>query len=360
MFRILGIPLIVFPPMFKQLDLHKKEAYLERIMSEEIIDKNKVRQYAWCGIPLMYRNKVYRVLLDVCGTDNSKYQNQIIEKNLLYFEEITKLDVKKDSEIGLNQTHTEPGSSEQITSTERSLKNINTFYSTNEVQINLDPKIIKQIQKDVDRIPLEHIRTNNQSLAFIYKNVLKVIAIKNPSIGYVQGMADLLIPFIDIYRNEFFAESTIYFCFSKILSSFDDFFTDGQIGISESIQKIEKVLTVVDPELYHFFKTQGIKIHMFAFRWLNCLFVREFKLKYYRLVLDSMLSTTNYRLFLIYFSISILQKIRVDLLKRNFDEALLYLQQINQIDWKYNDLKMMFANAYVNVNIFEKKFYFDF
>lgn len=380
--------------MFKQLDLQKKEAYLERVLSKKIIDKKKVRQYAWCGIPAMYRNKAYRVLLDVCSTDNSDHQNQIIKKNLLYFNEIYNLQPKRNSQIESDEKPTKYENISQIQS-EKSIQkseNMDSFYSTKEFQLDLDPKLIKQIHIDVDRIPSDYLyceghlgsqitlsskhnlnstdrntsssqtykSDQTNSLTFIYKNVLKVIAIKTPSIGYVQGMADLLIPLIDIYRNEFFAESTIYFCFSKILTSFGDFFTDGQKGITESIQKIEKILRIVDPELYMFFKNKDIKIHMFAFRWLNCLFVREFKLKYYRLVLDSMLSTTNYKLFLIYFSISILQKIRSTLLKKNFDEALLFLQKINQIDWKYSDLKIMFASAYVNVNIFEKKFYFDF
>ncbi|KRH94345.1 Ypt/Rab-specific GTPase-activating protein GYP1 [Pseudoloma neurophilia] len=323
--------------MFKQLDLLKKEAYLERILSEPKIDLKKVRQYAWCGLPNMYRNKVYRTLLNVCGLVNVEHQAQIIELNKEYFKKLEKLDNTQFSHIKTD-----------------------LYFSIKEYQVDLEPKISKQINIDVDRIPSEYLKYKNQSLIFIYKNILRIVAIENPDIGYVQGMADLLIPFIDIYKNEYFGESTIYFCFSKILNKFHDFFIEGQPGILESIMKIEKVLKVIDPALFKYFQTNGIEIHMFAFRWLNCLFVREFKLQYYRIILDSMLSTTDYKLFLIYFSISILQKIRGNLLKKNFDEALLFLQKLNQMDWTYNDLKIMFANAYVNVNIFENKFYIDF
>lgn len=327
--------LIVFAPlMFNQLDLKNKDSPIDKILQCDRIDIKKLRQYAWCGLPNQYRNKVYRILLGITSYKNESYEKEIIEKNRFYFQNILAI--------------SEPSSHEK------------QFISVREVYIDIDQKTLKQIEIDVNRIPKQYLVYKNTSLKFIFTNILKIIAKRRPAIGYVQGMADLIIPLIEIYKNEFFAESTIYFALSEILNSFQCFFIDNQDGIGRAIKKIGKILQVIDPTLYAYFKKINLEIHMFAFRWFNCLFVREFKLEYYLLIFDSMLSTKNFELFLIYFSISLLIKLKSNILKLDFNELMLFLQNIDKLEWKYSDLKDMFANVYVNVNIFEKKFYYDF
>lgn len=364
--------------MFRQLDLQKKESGMDLILSESNINIKKLRQFAWCGIPAMYRNKAYRLLLNLCGLKNDEIQSQILELNDFYFKKILMVNMSPTQLSKLNKQEI-PQKKESNPDEKKDLTQMKDkkYFSIHEFTIDLDQKTSKQIEMDIERIPEIYMNHKGTNLSFIYKNILKITAKRKPAIGYVQGMADLLIPFIEIYRNEYFAESTIYFAFSGLIDMFSDFYIqqdervptqenlvkneeNSQNGINQSINKLEKLLKIIDPELYLHFIKIGLKIHMFAYRWLNCLFVREFKLQYYLIVLDTMLSTSDYKLFIVYFAISVLQSIRENILNKGFEESLLFLQKLNEIDWKYADLNMMFATAYVNVNIFEKKYYFDF
>ncbi|ELA47681.1 hypothetical protein VCUG_00882 [Vavraia culicis subsp. floridensis] len=320
--------------LYNPADLKNKDVLIENALNSPMIDLKKLRQYTWCGVPHHHRNKIYRLLFEVNSLQNSTYHKEIIENNNVYFQKI----------LNVNEIS---GSS-------------SCYVSHMQFKVDIDRKIAKQIEIDVDRIPSQHLVYNNISLQFIYANILKVVAKRRPAIGYVQGMADLLIPLIEIYKNEFFVESTVYATFSKLLDTFQDYFVDGQQGITKAIKKFKKILRMVDPILYTHIINIGLELHMFAFRWFNCLFVREFKIEYYLLFLDSMLATSNYELFVIYFAVSLIVNLRKEILSRDFNDVLLFLQSLNELDWEYTELKILFASVYVNVNVFEEKFYYEF
>lgn len=319
---------------FNPLDLKNKDVLLDSVLNSPIIDLKTLRKHTWCGLPHHHRNKAYRILLEISSPHNDLYRGEIVENNKIYFQKVLNIDeVVSDG----------------------------SFYVSNSlIEIDIDRKIAKQIEIDVNRIQSEYLTYNNISLKFIYINILKIIAKRRPAIGYVQGMADILIPLLEVYKNEFFVESTVYYTFSKLLNTFQDYFVDGQQGIIKAIEKLSKILKIVDPLLYTYFSSIGLEMHMFAFRWFNCLFVREFKIEYYLLFLDSMLSTSNYDLFVVYFAVSLVVKLRKEILCRDFNEVLLFLQNLNELEWNYSDLKVLFASVYINVNVFEEQFYYDF
>lgn len=321
--------------MFVKFDkLISKNSTFEDIFSQPSINIKKLRQYAWCGIPHNHRKKAYRFLLEINSLQTDRYYDEISDNNRIYFEKI--LNVGKV------------------------LSNGGCYVSQNSFVIDIDRKISKQIEIDVDRIPTQYLMHNKISLKFIYKNILKVIAKHRPAVGYVQGMADLLIPLVEIYKDDFFVESSVYFIFSKLLNAFQYYFIDGQEGIKKAIKKAKKVLKIVDPHVYTHFASVGLEIHMFAFRWFNCLFVREFRMEYYLMLLDSMLATNNYELFIVYFAVSLIVSLRKEILSRDFNELLIFMQNLSTLDWKYSELRILFASVYVNVNVFEEKFYYDF
>ncbi len=100
---------------------------------------------------------------------------------------------------------------------------------------------------------------------------------RHPASGYVQGINDVVTPFIVVFLSEYVEvnldtlelpsklealneeqlkniEGDSYFCLSKILDGILDNYTSSWPGIQKSFVRIEEVLKRVDPELLRHFE----------------------------------------------------------------------------------------------------------
>ena len=138
----------------------------------------------------------------------------------------------------------------------------------------------------------------------------------------MQGLNDLVSPFIAIFLSEYLCafpifrtskrlnnnvldyllhlpdqymqhisteeleavEADSFWCFSKFLDTIHDRYTTGQPGIWHQIAKLEDLMTRIDrilailnylASLLSHLKRQGVELNQFAFRWVNCLLIRE-------------------------------------------------------------------------------------
>jgi hypothetical protein len=73
-------------------------------------------------------------------------------------------------------------------------------------------------------------------------------------------------------------EADSFWCFSKLLDGLQDVYTKGQPGLLNMLTSLSNVIERVCPELNSWIKSEEIEYQEFAFRWVNCLLVREFPL----------------------------------------------------------------------------------
>jgi hypothetical protein len=95
---------------------------------------------------------------------------------------------------------------------------------------------------------------------------------RHPASGYVQGINDVVTPFVMVFLSEYIqidldtlevppsldslseeqlknVEGDSYYCLSKILDGILDNYTSSWPGIQKSFVRIEEVIKRVDPEL---------------------------------------------------------------------------------------------------------------
>lgn len=146
--------------------------------------------------------------------------------------------------------------------------------------------------------------------------LLYVWHMRHPASGYVQGINDVVTPFIIVFLSEYTEvnldslevppkleelgeehfskiEGDSYYCLSKILDGILDNYTSSWPGIQKSFVRIEEVIKRVDPELLGHFEQENIDFYHMYFKWVTCLLLRQFSMKICLRLFDTYLSTEN-------------------------------------------------------------------
>lgn len=64
-----------------------------------------------------------------------------------------------------------------------------------------------------------------------------------------------------------------------MLAGIQDHYTADQPGVQRMVLRLEELVNRIDAELCAHLRDTGIEFMQFAFKWMNCLLLREFKLK---------------------------------------------------------------------------------
>ena len=162
----------------------------------------------------------------------------------------------------------------------------------------LDGPIWHQISIDVPRtrpgVRLWQGAAAQRSL----ERVLYVWAIRHPASGYVQGINDLVTPFFQVFLGSYIdcdpedydvaalppsvleaLEADCFWCLSKLLDGIQDNYIFAQPGIQRQVARMKSLCSRVDAPLAAHLEDQGVEFIQFAFRWMNCLLMRELSVK---------------------------------------------------------------------------------
>jgi TBC1 domain family member 2 len=183
--------------------------------------------------------------------------------------------------------------------------------------------MMKQIRKDVPRSSGGVAFLQSGRVKLSLERVLFTWALRHPACGYVQGMNDLVLPFLlvtfaahllasrnpcelaelrseeveDLLSEEKFSPSSwmdvegdLYWMCSALLNGLQENFTYNQAGVHALVRKLEAVVGASDPSLLLHLQSIGISFGQFAFRWMNCLLVREFGLRQVLRLFDTYLA----------------------------------------------------------------------
>ena len=169
--------------------------------------------------------------------------------------------------------------------------------------------------RTIDRLLSPLTLPTTQSL----ERILYVWAIRHPASGYVQGINDLATPFFEVFLSAYVGrlqfrlgviavlfnmrshtpdadpedidpsilppsvlaavEADSFWCLSRLLDGIQDNYISAQPGIQRSVKRMAELVARIDAPLSEHLAAQGVEFMQFAFRWMNCLLMREISVK---------------------------------------------------------------------------------
>ncbi|XP_073308925.1 uncharacterized protein [Primulina huaijiensis] len=292
----------------------------------------KLRELAWSGVPPYLRPTVWRLLLGYAPSNSDRREGILRRKRLEYFDCVAQYYDIPDRE----RTDEEINMLRQIAvDCPRTVPDVSFFQQV-------------EVQKSLERI-------------------LYTWAIRHPASGYVQGINDLVTPFIVVFLSEHLegsvdtwsmgglspetisnVEADCYWCLSKLLDSMHDHYTFAQPGIQRLVFKLKELVRRIDEPVSRHMEEQGLEFLQFAFRWFNCLLIREIPFHLVTRLWDTYLAEGDALPdFLVYIFASFLLTWSDQLRKLEFQEMVMYLQHLPTEKWSHVELEMVLSQAYM-------------
>lgn len=233
-------------------------------------------------------------------------------------------------------------------------------------RLDFNDEILHQISIDIPR-------TCSESAVFqvprIQASLLRILycwSIRRPATGYVQGINDLVTPFYSVFLvgdpesfaedGLFAVEADVFWCFSNLLDTIQDSYTFNQSGIYRQVSLLREISLRMDPQLVKHLEAEGVQFIQFAFRWMNCLLLREFRLPTIKRLWDAYLSEgpDGFKSFHPYICTAFLLKWRRELQVLEFQDIIVFLQRPPTANWTDRDVEVFLAEAFVLKSLFNK------
>lgn len=255
-----------------------------------------------------------------------------------------------------------------------------------------DEQLMHQIAIDVPRTAPDVITFRNPLIRESIARILYCWSIRRPASGYVQGINDILVPIFDVmlseYRNRNLdrhpqetcnnnnssetnntleenvmelsvdafkaAEADSFWCFSKLLDSLQDNYTYNQAGITRQMARLREIISRIYPQLQFHLDKEGVSMMQFAFRWMNCLLVREFPLCMVIRMWDTYMAEgeSAFTEFHTYVCAAFLAGWCNQIFSLDFQGIIQFLQNPPTKKWTIEDLEVLLSEAYVLKTLF--------
>ncbi|KAE8257592.1 hypothetical protein A4X13_0g2253 [Tilletia indica] len=237
----------------------------------------------------------------------------------------------------------------------------------------LDQSIWHQIEIDVPRtnpgIPLWQREATQRSL----ERILYVWALRHPASGYVQGIADLATPFYEVFLSAYIdsdpeqydvahlpshalqaLEADTFWCLSKLLDGIQDNYIFAQPGIQRQVKLMAELVARIDAPLHQHLADQHVQYMQFAFRWMNCLLMREMSVRNIVRMWDTYLAEgpDAFSDFHPFVCAVMLKKWSARLMEMDFQGIIMFLLNLPTKDWSNADAEDLLAQAFMYKSLF--------
>uniref|UniRef100_A0A1D1Z5N7 TBC1 domain family member 22B n=1 Tax=Anthurium amnicola TaxID=1678845 RepID=A0A1D1Z5N7_9ARAE len=301
-------------------------------LSAQAVVLERLRELAWSGIPPYMRPNIWRLLLGYAPPNSDRREGVLTRKRREYLECVSLYYDIPDSE----RSDDEINMLRQIAvDCPRTVPDVTFFQQA-------------QVQKSLERI-------------------LYTWAIRHPASGYVQGINDLVTPFLVVFLSEHLSgsmenwsildlspqkmsnvEADCYWCLSKLLDGMQDHYTFAQPGIQRLVFKLKELVRRIDEPVSRHVEEQGLEFLQFAFRWFNCLLIREIPFHLVTRLWDTYLAEGDaLPEFLVYIFASFLLTWSDKLQKLDFQDMVMFLQHLPTQNWTHQELEMVLSRAYM-------------
>ncbi|XP_022722258.1 GTPase-activating protein gyp1-like isoform X1 [Durio zibethinus] len=303
-----------------------------RELSGQMVILERLRELAWSGVPPYMRPNVWRLMLGYAPPNSDRREGVLRRKRLEYLDCVAQF--------------------YDIPDTDRSDDEIN---------------MLRQIAVDCPRTVPDVAFFQQSQVQKSLERVLYTWAIRHPASGYVQGINDLVTPFLVVFLSEYLEgsidswsisdissenisniEADCYWCLSKLLDGMQDHYTFAQPGIQRLVFKLKELVRRIDEPVSRHMENQGLEFLQFAFRWFNCLLIREIPFHLVTRLWDTYLAEGDALPdFLVYIFASFLLTWSDKLQKLDFQELVMFLQHLPTHNWTYQELEMVLSRAYM-------------
>jgi len=199
-------------------------------LSRPAVILDNLRELSWSGVPPYMRPNVWRLLLGYAPPNKDRREGVLTRKRLEYVECVSQYYDIPDSER----------SDEEIT-------------------------MLRQIAVDCPRTVPDVTFFQNPQIQKSLERILYTWAIRHPASGYVQGINDLVTPFLVVFLSEHLEgnmdswsmdnlsaqdisniEADCYWCLSKFLDGMQDHYTFAQPGIQRLVFRLKELVRRID------------------------------------------------------------------------------------------------------------------
>ncbi|KAI0219192.1 GTPase-activating protein [Massospora cicadina] len=144
-------------------------------------------------------------------------------------------------------------------------------------------------------------------------------------------------------------EADTFWCFSKLLDGIQDNYTSGQRGIQRQLGLMKYLIGRIDAQLAAHIVREDLHYVQFAFRWMNCLLMREFSFSHILRLWDAYMSQSpnGFSDFHVYVCASLLVKWSSRLQTMEFQEMIIFLQSLPTKTWTSADIELLLSEAFM-------------
>ncbi|EFP74272.2 uncharacterized protein PGTG_00228 [Puccinia graminis f. sp. tritici CRL 75-36-700-3] len=315
----------------------KREQKFVDCLESPTVDVGGLRKLAWAGIPPRLRALVWMILLGYLPAPQSRRLEVLARKRREYLDALRL-----------------------------------AFASGTQ---KLDQTIWHQIQIDVARtnpgVPLWQFHATQRSL----ERILYVWAIRHPASGYVQGINDLVTPFFQVFLTAYIdgeeaesfdvgrlpaealeaIEADSFWSLSKLLEGIQDNYIFAQPGIQRQVARMKELCERVDARLHRHLEDEKVEFIQFAFRWINCLLMRELSTKKIIRMWDTYLAegTAAFSEFHLYVCLAFLVRYSDQLREMDFQSIIIFLQALPTDQLTEKDLEFLLSQAFMWHSLFQ-------
>lgn len=238
-----------------------------------------------------------------------------------------------------------------------------------------EQETLRQVLVDVPRTAPDVPLFRNDMIRQSLSRLLYIWAMRHPASSYVQGINDLATPLIAVFLSEYFkgdvlqgeeleeltreilndVEADVYWCLTNLLAGIQDHYTQDQPGVQRMVMRLEELVKRIDVGLTNHLEETGVQFIQFAFRWMNCLLMREFNLQCIIRLWDTYLSEGDggFETFHVYVCASFLCQFSGELQGMQFDELFAFMQNIPTNDWDDGKIEIVLSQAFVLSTLFQ-------
>ena len=366
----------------------RHQGIYDLISSPLPVDTERLRALAWHGCPARVRHQVWCLLLGYYPVLQTDRACATAMKAAEYAEYV-------------NTLH-RPFDWDKICGDHDSNGSIGGMPPEDEMIDYEEVSTMRQIRKDVPRTAGGVAFIKHARIQLLLERVLYIWAVRHPASGYLQGMNDLILPFVyvcfaerliggdrihelltwppetvacylstDHQRHQsstslpkgcirlteqdlLRVEAEIYWLSCNFLLRVQDHFSFSEAGSHYQVQKMERLIEITDPALVHHLQAMDITFLQFAFRWMMCFLLREFTVSQAINIWDTYVSERDFSKFHVYVCAALLRKWSKELIQiTDFVELIKFLQCPPTQVMNENDLRLVCSEAELLKQLYE-------
>ncbi|GJJ06357.1 hypothetical protein Clacol_000548 [Clathrus columnatus] len=144
-------------------------------------------------------------------------------------------------------------------------------------------------------------------------------------------------------------EADTFWCLSRLLDGIQDNYISAQPGIQRSIKRMAELVSRIDAPLYAHLHSENVEFMQFAFRWMNCLLMREISVRNTIRMWDTYLAEgpDAFSQFHLYVCAAFLVKWSEKLRDMDFQGIIMFLQSLPTQGWTDHDVELLLSEAFL-------------